>query len=224
MEHFDRIAGCYDEVLPEHITEHYYHKRINFLTGLIERGKVLDVCSGTGKISEGLIEKGFNVVSLDLSRNMLLVRRHVSGYQPVNGISYELPFKSDVFDMVISIASLHHIADREKIKSTISEMKRITKKGGYIVLWDHNPLNPYWKLIMKRVPQDTGQERLISVRELVRPFVSGGYSYEVFKKGLVPDFAPKWLMKLFKLIERLFECVPVLNLFAAHNVVVVKKL
>ncbi len=224
MEHFDRIAEYYDEVLPEHITEHYYHKRINFLTGLIKRGKVLDVCSGTGRISEGLIERGFNVVSLDLSRNMLLVRRHVSGYQPVNGISYELPFKSDVFDMVISIASLHHIADREKIKSTISEMKHITKKGGYIVLWDHNPLNPYWKLIMKRVPQDTGQERLIGVREMVAPFASGGYSYKVFKKGLVPDFAPKGLMKLFKIIERLFECIPVLNLFAAHNVIVIKKL
>lgn len=224
MEHFDRIAEYYDNVLPEHITEHYYHKRINFLTGLIKRGKVLDVCSGTGRISGGLIERGFNVVSLDLSRNMLLVRRRVSGYQPVNGISYELPFKSDVFDMVISIASLHHIADREKIKSTISEMKRITKKGGYIVLWDHNPLNPYWKLIMKRVPQDTGQERLIGVRELVAPFASGGYSYKVFKKGLVPDFAPKGLMKLFKIIERLFECIPVLNLFAAHNVIVIKKL
>jgi len=224
MEHFDRIAEYYDKVFPEHITDHYYRKRINFLTGFIKRGKVLDVCSGTGRISEGLIERGFNVVSLDLSRSMLMIRRHVNGYQPVNGISYEFPFKSDVFDMVISIASLHHIADREKIQSTISEMKRIIKKGGYIVLWDHNPLNPYWKFIMKRVPQDTGQERLISISELTAPFASAGYSYKVFKRGFVPDFAPKRLMKLFKIIERLFEWLPLLNLFAAHNVVVIKKL
>jgi ubiquinone/menaquinone biosynthesis C-methylase UbiE len=224
MEHFDRIAEYYDKVFPEHITDHYYHKRINFLTGLIKGGKVLDVCSGTGRISEGLIGSGFNVVSLDLSRNMLMVRRHVSGYQPVNGISYELPFKSDVFDMVISIASLHHIADRERIQSTISEMKRIIKKGGCIVLWDHNPLNPYWKFIMKRVPQDTGQERLISVSELAAPFASANYSYKVFRRGFVPDFAPKRLIKLFKIIERLFEWLPLFNLFAAHNVVVIKKL
>jgi len=224
MEHFDQIAEYYDEVFPEHITSHYYRKRIKFLSGLIKGGKVLDLCSGTGRISEGLIEKGFNVVSLDLSRNMLLVRRHVNGYQPINGISYELPFKSDIFDMVISIASLHHIADIEKIKSTLNEMKRIIKKGGYIVLWDHNPLNPYWKFIMKRVPQDTGQERLIRASELVGPFTSGGYSYKVFRKGFIPDFVPKCLMKLFKIVEGLFECVPLLNLFAAHNVVVIKKL
>jgi len=223
MQHFDHIAEYYDEVLPEHITDHYYRKRVDFLTKLIRKGKVLDVCSGTGRISEGLIEKGFNVVSLDLSMNMLLIRKQVRGYQPVNGDSSEMPFKSGIFDLVISIASLHHIAEKEKITSTLNEIKRLTKRGGYIVLWDHNPLNPYWKLIMKRVPQDIGQERLIGVYELVKPFAFCGYSYEVSRKGFVPDFAPKRLMSLFRTIEKLVECIPVINLFAAHNVVVIKK-
>jgi ubiquinone/menaquinone biosynthesis C-methylase UbiE len=224
MRHFDKIANYYDDVLPEHVTEHYYHKRIDFLTGLLEKGKVLDVCSGTGLISEGLIGKGYDVVSLDLSMNMLLMRKHVKRYQPVNGISHELPFKSCVFDLVISIASFHHIAERESVRMTIEEMKRVTRKGGHIVLWDHNPLNPYWKIIMKKVPQDTGEERLITQGELVGPFSGEGYSYEVFRRGFIPDFAPKRLMNVLRLIEKIVEFLPALNIFAAHNVIVARKL
>jgi len=224
MKHFNDIAKYYDDLFPQHITDHYYCKRMNFLTQLVSEGKVLDVCSGTGLISEGLMKKGYKVVSLDLSGNMLLMRRHLKGYQAVQGISHELPFKTDVFDLVISIASLHHIAETGKVKRTIDEMKRVTKKGGYIVLWDHNPLNPYWKIIMKKVPQDTGEERLIGIHELINPFASEGYSYKVFRKGFIPDFAPKRFMRLFRFFEKIIECLPVLNLFAAHNVIVGRKL
>ena len=224
MKQFDEIAEYYDDLFPKHIAEHYFLKRIDFLTQLVESGKVLDVCSGTGLISEGLIKKNYKVTSLDLSMNMLLIRKHLKKYSPVQGTSYELPFQSDVFDLVLSVAAFHHIAEKEKTNRTINEMKRVTKKGGVIVIWDHNPINPYWKVLMKKVPQDTGEERLISVREFVQPFLSEEYTYEVFKKGFIPDFIPRSLMRLFKIFENFSERIPLLNLFAAHNVIVVKKL
>lgn len=224
MKQFDEIAEYYDDLFPKHIAEHYFLKRMDFLTQLVEKGKVLDVCSGTGLISEGLIKKRFKIISLDLSMNMLLIRKHVKDYLPVQGISYELPFQSDVFDLVLSVAAFHHIAEREKINRTINEMKRVTKRGGVIVIWDHNPINPYWKVIMKKVPQDTGEERLINVNELVQPFLSEEYSYRVFKKGFIPEFIPKSLMHPFQIFEKFSERIPLLNLFAAHNVIVAKKL
>ena len=223
MKHFDQLAEYYDDVLPPHVEEHYFYKRLHFLTKLLKEGLVLDVCSGTGRISEGLINEGFQVVSLDLSMNMLLRRMKVKGYWPVNGLSYELPFRSNTFDMVISVASMHHIADKEKVRSTIQEMQRVTKAGGFIVIWDHNPLNPYWKLLMKKVPQDIGEERLIGADELLSPFAKDQYALRVYKKGFVPDFAPRKLMKLFRVIEALLESLPVLKLLAAHNVIVARK-
>lgn len=223
INHFDTVAEYYDKVLPIHIEEHYFGKRMRFLSSLIGGGRVLDVCSGTGRISEGLIKRGFDVVSLDSSENMLSMREGVRGYQPIKGFSYELPFADEVFDLVICIAALHHVAQKDKVRLTIEEMKRVVKKGGYIVLWDHNPLNPYWKIIMKKVPQDTGEERLIPETEMTEPFKVGEYRYRLYKKGFIPDFAPQWLMFIFRLFENFVEKMPGLNLLSAHNVVVARK-
>jgi ubiquinone/menaquinone biosynthesis C-methylase UbiE len=164
------------------------------------------------------------VVSLDLSLKMLLMRKDSEDYRAVQGMSYELPFQSGVFDMVISIAALHHIAERINVKKTINEMKRVARKGGHIVLWDHNPYNPYWKVIMKKVPQDTGEERLIGIDELTEPFRTGGFSFEIYRKGFMPDFMPEKLAGLFRVFEALIEKIPLLNLFTAHNVIVARKL
>ncbi len=46
-------------------------------------------------------------------------------------------------------------------------MVRVAKPVGRVLIWDHNPRNPYWRLLMARVPQDTGEERLIGVTELL---------------------------------------------------------
>lgn len=224
MGHFDKIADFYDDILPQHISEHYYFKRLNFLTKLLKKGTVLDVCSGTGLISEGFIERGFKVVSLDASLRMLMIRRHIEHYQPVNALSHELPFKSNSFDIVISIAAFHHIAEKDKIRKTLIEMTRVLRKGGHIVIWDHNPMNPYWRILMKKVPQDTGEERLIRSSEIINYFKSGDYSFKIFKSGFIPDFAPKRLMRFCKKAEMILEYIPLVNFFAAHNVIVIKKL
>ena len=42
------------------------------------------------------------------------------------------------------------------------------------MVWDHNPRNPYWPYLMKRVPQDIGEERLIGLEELLGGLEAGG--------------------------------------------------
>ena len=53
-------------------------------------------------------------------------------------------------------------------------MARVSRPGGRIVIWDHNPRNPYWSLLMARVPQDTGEERLIGEQEVIDGLMAGG--------------------------------------------------
>lgn len=43
----------------------------------------------------------------------------------------KLPFKNNSFDFIVATEVLEHVADLEK---TVSELKRVTKKGGYILV------------------------------------------------------------------------------------------
>jgi UDP-glucose 4-epimerase len=74
---------------------------------------------------------------------------------------------------------MHHIAAPEAVRATLAEMVRVARPGGWVLVWDHNPRNPYWKLLMKRVPQDTGDERLIPERELLAGLRAAGAQVRV---------------------------------------------
>ena len=107
---------------------------------------------------------------------------------------------------------------------TVREMGRVVKRGGFVVLWDHNPANPYWPILMKRVPQDSGDERLVPLAELLHDVRSAGLApHRVFRSGFTPDFLPVQLETPWSWVERLVEVTPGVNILAAHNVVVARK-
>jgi hypothetical protein len=77
---------------------------------------------------------------------------------------------------------------------------------------------------MKRVPQDSGTERLVPQAELVRDVLNAGLRpRRVLRSGLMPDFMPKALAGAWRWVERGVEVAPGLNIFAAHNVVIAQK-
>jgi hypothetical protein len=103
-------------------------------------------------------------------------------------------------------------------------MVRVTRPGGRIVVWDHNPRNPYWPNLMKRVPQDVGSERLAPMEELVTGLIDAGASIERAERlGMMPEFVPQALLPLAALLERGVEATPGLRSYCAHNVVVATK-
>jgi hypothetical protein len=73
---------------------------------------------------------------------------------------------------------------------------------------------------MRRAPQDSGAERLIPAEEILRALEEAGARPErVTQSGFVPDFVPRALMPLARLIEAVVERVPLLRRFCAHNVI-----
>ena len=108
-----------------------------------------------------------------------------------SGVGNLDPVPDGSFDLVLSVAMMHHIAAPDDVRRTLAEMVRVTSPGGRVLVWDHNPRNPYWRLLMARVPQDTGEERLVGVRELVRGLGDAGAEpVLVTQLGMVPDFTP----------------------------------
>ena len=78
------------------------------------------------------------------------------------------------------------------MRRTLPEMVRVTRPGGHILIWDHNPLNPYWSLLMRRVPQDIGAERLVPMAEIVDGLRAAGADVvRADRLGLMPDFVPR---------------------------------
>lgn len=222
-ENFDRIAEEYDESLPPHVVEHYLDKRVRLIAALQTPGRQgLDVGCGTGVLAQRLAARGFEMTGLDPSEGMLeVLAEHAPDVRAVRGYGTELPFEDASFDLVLTVAALHHIADEAAVRTTLVEMVRVTRPGGRLVVWDHNPRNPYWKRLMARVPQDDGSERLIPEEEVVSGLRAGGaVQISSQQLGLVPDFAPPRLLGVARTIERIAERTPAVRRLCAHNVVV----
>ncbi|CAN5532587.1 hypothetical protein BH10ACT11_BH10ACT11_16740 [soil metagenome] len=223
-ETFDEIASIYDESLPAHVTQHYLEKRIAYVLEHCPPGDGLDVGCGTGVLAARLQSAGYEMSGIDPSQPMLdVLGRRAPAVNAVQGSGDELPFDDDGFDLVLTVAALHHIATPPAVRGTLAEMVRVCRPGGRIVVWDHNPRNPYWKLLTARVPQDDGSERLIPEREVIDGIeAAGGRVLSSEALGFVPDFAPARAMKPVAAIERAVERTP-LRFVCAHNVVVASK-
>ncbi len=222
---FDAIAGEYDEALPAHVVEHYRRKRVAFILSHAARGRVLEVGCGTGQLAEDVSCEGYEVFGIDHSRGMLRqLGRRSRAIPPVLGDGTALPFGDGVFDLTYCVAVMHHVADEGAVRRTLGEMARVTCKGGQVLVWDHNPRNPYWPYLMKRVPQDTGDERLVPEDEIVAGLVAGGAEPVLRAQlGLVPDFVPRPLVAAMAAAERAVEALPGLRRLCAHNVVLAEK-
>ena len=222
--HFDHIAGEYDESLPAHVVEHYLEKRTAFVLQNCPGGELLDVGCGTGTLAGRLAAAGYRVSGVDPSEGMLdVLRANVPEVRAVQGSGTDLPFGDDSFDVVMSVAVMHHVADPGAVRRALGEMVRVCRPGGRVLHWDHNPRNPYWRFLMARVPQDTGEERLVPEEEVTSALRDAGAEVLLSTQlGFVPDFVPRGGLRAAAAFERLAERTPARRM-AAHNVILAAK-
>ena len=130
--HFDDVASVYDESMPAHVIEHYLRKRTRYLVSTVPPpARVLDVGCGTGALAERLAESGYEVVGLDPSAGMLeVMRRRAPATVAVQGSATEMPFADGEFDLSVSVATMHHIADPDGVRAALIEMVRVVRPGG----------------------------------------------------------------------------------------------
>jgi len=224
--HFDEIAAEYDESLPAHVVEHYLRKRTAFIRAHVPAGaRILDVGCGTGVLAARVQAAGYRVSGVEPSEGMLKVlRQRTPSLHAVRGSGAAVPFADGQFDLAYCVAVMHHIAEPAMVQRTVAEMVRVVRPGGLVLIWDHNPRNPYWKLLMARVPQDTGDERLVPEEEFLTALRAAGATLVCSQQlGFVPDFVPRSLVGLAARGERIVERVPGLRRLCAHNVILARK-
>ena len=121
---YDTISKGYDELYGEEQTKKA--KIILENTSFGENDWLLDVGCGTG-VSTELFK--CNKIGIDPSEK--LISQAVTRIPAIIGKGEELPFNDNSFDVVICITAIHNFEDYKK---GISEMKRVSKESGQIII------------------------------------------------------------------------------------------
>lgn len=134
---FKRWAPIYDFVaIPLLGVRHKVVYYINRKNG----SKILDVATGTGNQAFAFAKKGYDVIGIDLSKNMLKIARKKNRQENtifVAADAVKIPFKDKCFDVSCVSFALHDmpLSIREKV---LKEMVRVTKPRGTIVIIDYD--------------------------------------------------------------------------------------
>lgn len=102
--------------------------------------RVLDVGCGTGSSILSLLRLGFdpaNMAGIDLENERIEVaRRQAPSVDFRAGDARELGYADQTFDLVLESTMFVLMTDEIAAKAIASEMIRVTKKGGYVMLVD----------------------------------------------------------------------------------------
>lgn len=101
--------------------------------------RILDVATGTGKQAFAFGKKGYDVIGIDLSEDMLKVAIKKNKYENVKfevADATNMPFEDNHFDASAVSLALHDMPlnIREKV---LKEMVRVTKSKGIVTIIDY---------------------------------------------------------------------------------------
>lgn len=132
---YRRVAGIYDRLF-EPLNRGL--RQLGLRMFPLEQGqKVLDVGCGTGVHLDLYRKSRCELYGIDSSPSMLDVARARLGEEADLRLSdaTNMPYESDTFDLVLCMLALHEMDQPERM-SVISEMKRVLKADGRILLID----------------------------------------------------------------------------------------
>lgn len=135
-EYFNQVAHQWDEMRARFFSESVREKA--FSIAEVQEGKIAaDIGAGTGFITEGLIRKGLQVITVDQSEAMVEeMRKKFAHYDKIDyriGEAESLPIADGTVDYVFANMYLHHV---ESPPEAIKEMARILKPEGKLIITD----------------------------------------------------------------------------------------
>nr|WP_269438436.1 demethylmenaquinone methyltransferase [Arthrobacter gengyunqii] len=149
----DEVAAMFDDVAPKYDVVNdvlslgqtrRWRRLVVDAVGAEPGQRVLDLAAGTGTSSEPYADAGINVVACDFSLGMLKVgKRRRPDIDFVAGDATNLPFEDNSFDASTISFGLRNVNEPKK---ALSEMLRVTKPGGRLVIAEFSsPTVPVWR-------------------------------------------------------------------------------
>lgn len=139
------LREVYDKIAPTRYNLHHWTRFTHELEALAagwQKGQLLNLGCGHGP--EFLpFKSSFELYGLDFSSGMLtLARKYAEKFDfPLTLVQADvsrLPFSDESFSWAISVATYHHINNKEDRLLALSELRRVLKPGGeaFITVWN----------------------------------------------------------------------------------------
>jgi len=211
---YDYEASSYDESrfssrLGRHLD--YMHKRIVGRLLNLNGKTVLDVGVGTGRFAMWLAKKGFEVVGVDISKEMLKEAKRKTQISSKNihlilADAHFLPLRKEMFDNCICINMVNHIS---KMDEFLREVKYVINRTGVFIVNFPNLQSLYLPIaiivnLSKRALFKGGKIRSrwftpLEIKSLMR---NAGFNIKEVKACTIASPIP-FGDKLVKIIERI---------------------
>ena len=146
---YDTWAWLYNQTMgPEYGKNQEKPLEIMLLSRLEKEAKLLDLCCGTGHLTQQLLEKVFQCTGFDVSEKML---NYANGNAPKGkfmlGDAREFLLENEFDGVVSSSASLNHILSLEDLKKVFENVYRALNNNGLFLFDINHPeqMEKWWK-------------------------------------------------------------------------------
>lgn len=174
------------------------------------RMTILDVGSGVGLMEAHLAGSVKRVVGVDLAADAVCSAKSIGGAAFLVYDGSRLPFADGAFDAVFAVCVLHHV-DPPQWGSFTAEMARVTRPGGMVVVFEHNPWNPATRVVVSRCEFDRGVTLLSA--PLVARLLRAATGEAPARRFLF--FFP-WQGRSWRALERFLGWLPMGAQYVAH--------
>jgi len=164
----------------------------------------LDVGAGVGLVDRLVAGSFGELHGIDVSADAVERARRENPdvrYETYGG--GRLPYEEGRFDLAFAVCVLHHVALRERPR-LVAEMRRVTRPGGLVAVFEHNPLNPLTRLAVARCDFDEDVELM---RAGVTARLARHAGLEIVERAFILVFP--WRAAPLAFVERRLERLPV---------------
>jgi ubiquinone/menaquinone biosynthesis C-methylase UbiE len=154
---FDSLTGLFDPVSKLTTREGAFKRRVLERAALVEGQRVLDLACGTGTLALAAARSvpGLRMTGVDGDPAILERARAKAGREVAfdQGLSTELPYEDESFDVVLSTLFFHHLSEEAKLRSA-EEVRRVLRPAGRVVIGDvGRPQDPLMRLAVRLTVQ-----------------------------------------------------------------------
>lgn len=146
---YDTWAWLYNQTMgPEYSQNQEKPVETLLLSHLEEQTKLLDLCCGTGHLTQKLIEKGYQVTGFDGSEQMLnYARQNAPNGTFLLGDARQFSLPNEFDGVYSNSASLNHILSLEDLKKVFENVYTALRDNGLFLFDINHPeqMKKWWK-------------------------------------------------------------------------------